>query len=322
MIYTLGSFSAIFLGFWLVLGIVFLALYPLLRSAFLALHPRLGSALLLAYWTGPFLLSLISTGFLFMPRVESVLVDAHCHEACSSHVPLIHSLGLASIGLAACTAVLLYLALRCARMLRQSWQLRTQFGFLAQNEGAYHLLRAASPLVFTLGWWRPRISVSEGLSDACSQNDLAIILRHEQAHQERRDNLRLLTARLCSAVLGGRLAGLVLSDLQLLTEQACDFRAAETHGHVAVAETLLKIKRLLTLAPAEVPAMAMAFAERDVELRIRALLRTQPRISLHSWQIAVLLAALLLSMSLLISPLHHGSEWLITALSGFHMHLN
>lgn len=322
MIYTLGSFAAIFLVFWLVLGILFLALYPLLRSVFLALHPRLGSALLLAYWTGPFLLSLLSTGFLFMPRVESVLVDAHCHEACSSHVPLIHSLGLASIGLAACAAVLLYLLLRCALTLRQAWQLRTQFGFLAQNQGAYHLLRAASPLVFTLGWWRPRIYVSEGLANACSQDDLAIILLHEQAHQERRDNLRLLMARLCSAVVGGRLARVILSDLQLLTEQACDFRAAEIHGHVAVAETLLKIKRLLTLAPVGAPALAMAFAERDVELRIRALLRARPRVCLHSWQIGMLLAALLLSMSLLISPLHHGSEWLITTLSSVHLHLN
>lgn len=322
MINTLGSFAAIFLVLWLLLGVLFLVVYPLIRAAFLNLHPRFGSALLLAYWTGPFLMSLISTSFLFMPNVESVLVDAHCHEACTSHVPLIHSLGLASFGLLACATVLLYLALRCALALRQAWQLRTQFGFLAQDHGAYHLLRAACPLVFTLGWWHPRIYVSEGLSGACSDSDLSIILQHEKAHQERRDNLRLLVARLCSIVVGERLARVILSDLQLLTEQACDFRAAERFGHVAVAETLLKIKRLLMLKPGESPELAMAFAERDVELRIKALLRAQSRVCLQTWQMGMIASALLLSMSLMISPLHHGSEWVITALSNAHVHLH
>lgn len=322
MINTLGSFAAIFLVLWLLLSILFLFLYPLIRPAFLNLHPRFGSALLLAYWTGPFLISLLSTGFLFMPNVESMLVDAHCHEACTSHVPLIHSLGLASVGLAACTAVLLILAFRCVRALRQAWQLRTQFGLMARDHGAYHLLSAACPLVFTLGWWHPRIYVSEGLSEECSDTDLSIILQHEKAHQERRDNLRLLTARLCSAVVGGRLARFIMSDLQLLTEQACDFRAAERFGHVAVAETLLKIKRLLMLKSTASPELSMAFAERDVELRIKALLLAESRISLHPWQMGMIASVLLLSMSLMISPLHHGSEWVITTLSGAHLHLH
>lgn len=322
MINTLGSFSAISLVLWLVLSVFFVVIYPLLRGFFFALHPRFGSAILLAYWMGPFLLSITSTSFLFMPEVEGVLVEAHCHEACAEHAPVIDSVGLASFGLAVGGIVLFLLILRCVQTLRQSRQLKAQFRALARHRGAYHLLDSSTPLVFTLGWWKPRIYLSEGLSKACGDTDLSVILLHEKAHQERRDNLRLLLARLCSAILSNAIAQRVMEDLQLLTEQACDFRAAERFGHVAVAETLLKVKRLISIPDISVGNVSTAFASRDVEMRIKALLKAQNRIALHPWQVAALASALLMSLTLLISPLHHGSEWVITMISSPSVHVH
>ena len=322
MINTLGSFSAISIVLWLLLSFLFTLFYPLIRGVFFALHPRFGSALLLAYWLGPFILSIISTSFLFVPNLEGVLVDAHCHEACTNHVPLIHSLGLASFGLAVGGLIFVYLAWRCVHTLRQSQQLKTQFRALANYHGAYHLLGSSTPLVFTLGWWKPRIYLSEGLSNACTDNDLSIILLHEQAHQERRDNLRLLLARLSGAIFNSFLAIRVMSDLQLLTEQACDFRAAERFGHVAVAQTLLKVRRLMSFPNTDRDELRTAFAERDVEMRIKALLKAQHRIALRPWQVTALASALLISLTLMISPLHHGSEWVITMLSSPNVHIH
>ncbi len=314
MISMLGSFSAIFLGLCLLLSLVFLLAYPLIRPLFLTLHPRFGSALLLLYWLCPFVMSFASTGVLFMPEVESVLVDSHCHEECVSHVPMLHTTELVMLGLLLGSALLLSLLWRCIDTLSKSRQLSTQFKHLGRDLGAYQQLKGATPLVFTLGWWHPRIYVSEGLEKACSNTDMSIILLHEQAHQERRDNLRLLLAKLCSVILYRLGATRMMSDLQLLTEQACDFRAAEQYGYVNVAETLLKVKRLLKQA-SSIPASAMAFADNDVELRIKALLKAQQRVKLYPWQLGVIVSSLLVSMSLLISPLHHGSEWLITLLS-------
>lgn len=322
MINTLGSFSAIVIVLWLLLSVLFAILYPLIKGFLFALHPRFGSALLLAYWMGPFILSVLSTSFLFVPELERVLVDAHCHEACANHVPLIDSVGLASFGLAVGGLVLLFLAVRCVQTLLQSRQLKTQFRAFARHCGAYHLLAAPTPLVFTLGWWRPKIYLSEGLSAACSDEDLSIILLHEQAHQERRDNLRLLLARLSSAILSNSLAKHIMSDLQLLTEQACDFRAADRFGHVAVAQTLLKVKRLMSLPSATSVEVCTAFAERDVEMRIKALLKAQCRVALRPWQVAALASAMLMSLTLMISPLHHGSEWVITLLSSDNVHIH
>lgn len=322
MINTLGTFSSIWLAVWLVLSVLFVAVYPVLRTAVFRLHPRHGSTLLLAWWILPFAASLCSTLFLFTPTAEGLLVDAHCHEECASHAPLIDSAGLAWAGVAIGTLVIAVLLLRFVTTLRRSRQLHTQFDFLGRRRGAWFEMDSDCPLVFTLGWWRPRIYVSTGLRRACSAEDMEIILQHERAHQQRRDNLRLLLARLCCAILPDVLARRVLDDLQVVTEEACDFCAAERFGHVAVAQTLLKVKRLLMAQPATVPREAMAFAERDVEIRIKALLRASGRVSLQSWQLGVLLTGGLLALILMVGPLHHGSEWVISLLSQSSVHLH
>jgi Zn-dependent protease with chaperone function len=322
MINAIGSFASIWLALWLVLGVLFVLAYPLLRPALLKLQPRYGSALLLAYWILPFAAALLSTAFLFLPTAENLLVDAHCHVDCASHAPLIDSAGLALFGVGVGSVAVLVLLMRFITTVRNARKLHAQFDYLGKRRGAWIEMDSECPLVFTLGWWQPRIYLSTGLRRACSVQDLDIILQHERAHQERRDNLRLLVARLCCAIFPGPLARRVLADLQVVTEEACDFRAAERFGAVAVAETLLKVKRLLMAQPASVPQEAMAFAERDVETRIRALLRASSRISLHNWQLGLLLLGGALALVLMVGPLHHGSEWVISQLSASVTHLH
>jgi len=262
----------------------------------------------------PFAASLSSTLILFMPPAETLLVEAHCHVDCASHAPLIDSPALAWVGIMLAMLVVTMLLWRFVTTLRRSRQLHAQFDILGRRCGPWYEMESDCPLVFTLGWWRPRIYLSSGLRAACSAQDLEIILQHERAHQERRDNLRLLVARLCCAILPAPLYRRVLADLQVVTEQACDFRAAERLGALAVAETLLKIKRMLHSSPAMVPQDALAFAERDVETRIKALLIASSRVSLQRWQLLALFvlgAAVLVAM---VGPLHHGSEWVISAL--------
>jgi hypothetical protein len=66
----------------------------------------------------------------------------------------------------------------------------------------------------------------------------------------------------------------------------------------------------------------MAFAERDVETRIVALLRASSRVSLRTWQLGLLVAAGVMALALLVGPLHHGSEWVIDVLSEPAAHLH
>ncbi len=313
MIIMLGSFFAIFLVLWALASGLFLVVYPALRHTFFALHPRAGSALLLAFWAAPFLVSVCTTLLLFLPDMETVLVDAHCHAVCESHVPLIQSWKVAAFGLVLGSAVLGVLALWGGSIVLRSFRLHQQFGMLSQNRGAYDVLQSSIPLVFTLGWWKSRIYVSEALLSACSPEELGVILLHEASHKARRDNLRLLFARLCLSVLGRPRARRMMDDLHLLTEQACDSVAAEQHGPVLVAETLLKVKRLMSRG--HTPHVALAFAEREVEIRIRALLATQQRPALAAWQFALLAAGATGILAMLVRPLHHGAEWAMVLLA-------
>src|SRR5690606_31031119 len=159
-----------------------------------------GSILLLYYWVAPFLVSLFSAAFLFMPSAETLLVDSHCHQDCQSHLPLIDSVQLSWFGILMASLVLSSLSMRLVLNVRRSRQLRSQFNFLSQPRGDFQAIDSPTPLVFTLGWWNPCIYMSEGLYAACSETDLSVIMAHERAHKERRDNLRMMLGRLCSAL--------------------------------------------------------------------------------------------------------------------------
>lgn len=316
MINSIGAFFTIWLVLWLILSVGFVLLYPLLRSSLLGLHPRYGSTLILVYWSGPLLGSLLSALFLFTPMVEGFLVDSHCHAACESHVPQLGSKGLAWFGLTIGALVVLALARRMLATVLSAYRLDHQFSRLGKFRGDHFAISSSCPLVFTLGWWNPKIYMSDGLIEQCTASDLSIVLMHEQAHKSRRDNLRLLFARLATALLTGALAKKILADIQLLTEQACDFHAAEKYGHIAVAEALLKIKRLF-IEQTQMPLQgAVAFADSSIENRVLALLNADAKVALSTWQIAVILLTVLGVLVASIAPLHHSAEWVMAFVTG------
>ncbi len=313
MLEAVGSFSAIWLMCWLTAGLIFTLLYQLLRPWLVRLHPQAGSDVLLLYLAGPFVLSLLLTVFLFLPDTKSLLVDSHCHDDCATHAPALRSVWLASAGIICLGLVLCSLLLRSAAALRSSRQLTRQFAILARPQGSYQEISSNKPVVFTLGWWRPIIYISKDLLVHCTEKDLAIILEHEHAHRFRRDNLRLLAARIFSAGLPRALVRRMRGDLADLTEQACDFRAAERHGFIEVAEVLLKVQRLmLQHGRGPLPAGAQGFAHSQIENRVKALLQAELRIVPGAWQLRLLGVSLLLVLLLLVEPLHHAAEWLFT----------
>src|SRR5690606_30291747 len=224
----------------------------------------------------PFLASLLSTIGLFSPMLEHGFFNFHDHEHtadCLHHFPFLDAwwLILPVLGLAVATA--LGLALRCVQQLRLSRRLMRQLSAVSEprgERGEWRLLHDKESLVFTLGWLKNRIFLTRGLLEHCEPRDVAIILDHEREHARRRDNLRLLFGRLLTLFLPPRLARWWLDDLHLFTEAACDSHTAEAHGELAVAETLLRIQRLV---PEQTHLggrqLACAFTGSEIEGRIR-----------------------------------------------------
>ncbi len=310
MLNDIGSFAAVWLICWVVLGLLFAAFYNFLRPVLMRLHPRNGSALLLIYLACPLALSLMVALVMFMPEAEAVLVGNHCHEDCLSHAPLLDSTLLASFGIVCLLTVIGALALRSTKTLMRSLQLHKQFEILAKSHAGYCLMKTDTPMVFTLGWLNPVVYVSDALLRHCSEKDLAVILSHENAHKTRLDNLRLLAAHAFSAGLPYEIVRKMSKDLAMLTEQACDFKAAEQYGYLEVAEVLLKIKRILLRYNQPVPIGAQGFAESQVEDRVKALLEANKKVALNQWQIAGFFAFTVFCVLMLVDPMHHAAEWL------------
>jgi len=311
----IGSFVAIWMLGWLLLTLAFMFIWPVLRQALSRLHPANASLLALLFGSMPLVASLLTTILLFNPESQIALIQPHCHADCGSHIPLLDSVYLSALGLLAATLILGRLLLKLTDTVQQARQLRRQFELVAQPRfEQYRLLDGNTPLVFTLGWLNPQIYISKALIARCSTQELDIIIQHEQAHRQRRDNLTLLLARLSGMIAPRILTRAWLNDLHLFCEQACDATAARQHGEVAVAETLLRVKRLLLAHPAPSLAYAQSFGGSELQARVHSLLDADNRLALKLWQLACIVVATLIGTLLLVEPMHHAAEWLFERL--------
>ncbi len=309
MINTFGTLCLIWLVLWLALTLMLRAVYPLLRQTLFRLHPAHGSQVLLVLWSAPFVLSLITTLLLLIPMFDGLLIEPHCHGDCAPHVPTTNASMLAWGGFGLAIVSTLVLLWHFTEGLWRGVRMRRQFDALSSRRSGYRLLDASEPAVFTLGWWRPRVYVSQGLLAGCSGDELSVILAHEQAHRRRRDNLRLLLGRVFCLVLPGAWRHRVINDLHLLCEQACDFAAARQYGSVSVAHTLVQVGRVLRRSAA--PLQGISFDGSDLHNRVHALLGIDSRRLLSNWQVGTLAVAASLAVLLAVEPLHHGAEWMI-----------
>ena len=306
-----GSFATVWVGLWFLLACLLALVYPWMKDRLLAWHPALASNMLLLLLACPLLLSFSCTLFLFLPMLETALVSSHCHDNCATHVPLVAIPEVALLGLGVVTAILAVFLVQIAKNLRATLRLQKQLLSLAKPDGEYLALADKQAFVFTLGWWKNQIYVTEGLKQHCSEEELAVVLAHEKAHTRRYDNIRLLLATVFTSVLPARISRPFLDDFHLMIESACDFEASERFGELKVAETLLKIQKL---SPAQCAigstVISTAFTGSEVKQRITALIqgRALSRLQRASFQLSLLL---LMAVSLgLVQPLHHGVEYL------------
>ncbi len=198
--------------------------------------------------------------------------------------------------------------------------------FLADAEPAtFHGLRAPAfvisspfPIVGVVGLFRPRLIVARSVIDACTPEEMRVILAHEQGHIDRRDNLRRALLMASPDVLGWLPVSQRLQTAwHASTEEAADDLAGRsaTGGRLHLAQALLKVARL---APAgfethDVPASAL-YRGGSVARRVRRLLaaerpdtprRAAVRLALAAGALAVSVVSLEL-IYLLVEGAVHG----------------
>lgn len=295
------------------------ALWPWLRGRLARRHPAAAARWLWLLAVAPSLAPPLAIALCLLP---ALLGADHCPEhgghahLCLHHLAAARG-GAASalVGLAAGGLALALLAggARLGRARRAIARLAP--GAPATFAADVHVLATNAPLSLSLGAFRPRIVVSDGLVRALAPASLAVVVEHERAHVRRRDALRALLARALSWPHLPPVRRALLGALALATERACDEAAAERTGdRLRVAETVLAVERLMQGAPpAAVVALAASFGDSAVPPRIESLLAEPAPLpdARRAWWYG---AACVATAIPLVEPLHHAVEHLLGAL--------
>ena len=241
------------------------------------------------------------------------LVSHHCHAdnaACVSHAradatPLLTTLGGGGLGV-----ILLWFSLSLFDLISRSNQSRRLLRLASvSHSGGAHVVQTDKPVALSTGLLRSETFVSDGLVRALNPKQLAVVMAHEEAHARRRDGLWRLLGHVLSIGHLPWTQHLLMHELELSQEQACDALAAKAHGRIRTAETLLAVERLKQAFGYNVPDACMAFGGADVELRAHALLAPRfyaTRLSAASFALTVLATAL--SLFFISEPIHHELE--------------
>jgi Zn-dependent protease with chaperone function len=191
---------------------------------------------------------------------------------------------------------------RIAVDLCRSRQLTRAFRELAPaTSRGYYLLPTEEPQAFVLGLIHPRVYLSQGLFDAVTDDELTVVLAHEQAHVERHEPLRRALASLGLLFHLPGIARTLERELTRTQEITADATAARRVGDpMRVAEALARLGRLRSARRA-----AVEFSSGHLEIRVRELLDPRPRIAGPSRStLGVILAVLCLVSLLAAHPLH------------------
>ena len=310
------------LGVALLVGCALAWIYPQARARLLRLEPGTASAFLLGISLVPWIVGFLSVLVCLAPSGLWPSLD-HCLEhGGHPHLCLTHGhwqptrLGsFLFLGLMVGVTVPLLRFLWAYRNGRRS--LASMLALGSPHQG-YFRLKVAQPLAFTTGIVRPQVCLSEGLLQTLPEQHLAVVLAHEQAHQQRRDGLRLLLAEATTLIMPPQFRAHLLGDLLQTTERACDEKAARQVGDaLVVAEALLVASRLHLGAWPGLWRSLPAFAGGHLRPRVDALMNPKP--AFKAWwagvRIMPALFLLLGLLGLLSGEVHHALESLLGLLS-------
>jgi beta-lactamase regulating signal transducer with metallopeptidase domain len=147
-------------------------------------------------------------------------------------------------------------------------QVLSRLGRSQVSDGVEEVWVPGAPrLCHAIGWWRPRVLLSDSLRALVSEGELRAAIAHEHAHHRRRDLLAIVVLRFAGAFQPAALARAAERDFREAAELAADAAAAHHVGDgLLVANALVEISRISIAAP------GLAMGEGSVERRVRALL--------------------------------------------------
>jgi Zn-dependent protease with chaperone function len=287
-----------------------LRLFCLSLASFFLVHAALGLA---AWLAAPAAIRLAETmrprmaaRFLFFLRVLPAMLAAIVVLGLGvpSYIWLEPQATEESVSLACCTAALLGAMIWCisiARVLhavirssRYAQQCK-RVGREISREGVgvpTSVLEVEAPVIALAGVFRPRVLVSRRVLNVLSSGQLDAALRHENAHQISRDNLKRFVFLLAPGIfpLTRSLAALERAWARF-SEWAADDEATSGDARLSLqlAAALIRVARMGAAPQPSVALTQLIAGGRDLSTRVDRLLRREVAVPMPLWRRSTLL---------------------------------
>ena len=146
---------------------------------------------------------LVSSHFIIIFKYFQILIHHsiyYCLEMAKAlNLQLSGDLGRAIVGILALAA--LFTAVRIFIAIFKVYSFRKYLsGNIIQTRGNVSFFKQRQPQAFCFGILKPKIYISSGLVRLMSSQELAVILRHEKYHLEKKDSLVFLMASLIESL--------------------------------------------------------------------------------------------------------------------------
>ena len=159
-----------------------------------------------------------------------------------------------------------------------------------------YLIKIELPYIAQIGFWQPKLVVSQGLLNILNETELEAVLAHEQAHLRYRDTFYFFCfgwLRASTFWLGN--TEYLWEELLLLREMRADLEAAKTVDALTLAESLLKVvgsplqPSICCEAGFSLPLRCERLTQRIDALINQATLPNSPNIAYWSWLLLLLI---------------------------------
>jgi len=282
--------------------------------------PKSRKSLLLVWVACPYVLSTVITLFFYLSITGPFeLLDevAHWHHAYVFHFDSWH--GFLLLGFIA------YIVWQLSKVIRRwvihssdikSLNLLSRVISSTSNSNSspevsnYYLLDSAKPAAFVAGIIKPRCYLTNGLKRQLTEEELNIVLQHEQAHLTSNDALSKCLFNLLCIFYPGFTKKPIKMSYALALEQIADQKVLKSHTGFDVAATLVKVAKLQNSYKTDFSYCY--FGSEHIALRVNELITPGHKKSFPIIISLISLALLLFSTLSVIDVSHHLIESLFT----------
>ena len=243
ILYYISSWVIVFV----VLSWLIANCYPLMSRMIAKVSPEQAALCLLLYGLLAPAAASVAILLLSLPEFAFPFVADHCHDLdCAPH-----RLQVSLTTVQAVTKVVILVSLLiivCALMVIQLFygrnKLQTLNRLAEPTSASYKVLDSKALLAWCSGLIKPKIFISRGLTETLTEEEIQIVLAHEQAHVRRKDNLRKWAIHWFTIAWPKRYRIGIRRELFDYTEHVCDLFALkyqqETLGIKTITEALSK----------------------------------------------------------------------------------